>query len=216
MKTLIILALISVTFDTTAQNKWDVALKIERNYQSWLQVETRYHVNNRFSITAQINGNIRNENSFSLYGYVESNNLYYYQNRNRDSKSAKANIGIQYYLPFKKKRFYVSANMGSGYITQTTYYSYYNGLSPNDNTLETDPSQSYGFSLLLASPTNETRSNEHFFVNTNLNLGVDLPIGEKLLFTSSISSGLEMDNNFVSLYFSAAAGLRYKLGKTTE
>ncbi|MFT6243778.1 MAG: hypothetical protein ACJA0U_000903 [Salibacteraceae bacterium] len=212
MKFLILAATVLISFNNLAQRKWDIGIKVEQNNRTWAQLETRFHLNDKFSLAAKISGNASNKSYFDLYGFDLNDSVFYYQNNNTASRSAKLDLGAQYYLPLKRKTVYVGINLGGGYEIERSRFNYFNSLSNLENSL-VDPGQSYGYSLLTAAPIDRKGTNEQFFASSDLMLGIDLPIREKLMFTSAVSTGVEYRSNFIQLTISASVGLRYRFIK---
>ena len=69
--------------------------------------------------------------------------------------------------------------------------------------------------MLTSPPIDGERTSESFFTSSEITLGIDLPIKERFVFTSSVSSGFEFRRTFISLQFSAAIGIRYRFTKNS-
>ena len=65
----------------------------------------------------------------------------------------------------------------------------------------------------MAPPKDGQRKSESMYTSSELTVGLDLPVKERLVFTSSVSSGFQYERNFIKLNYSVAVGLRYRFIK---
>ena len=224
MKTISTAIILLICVTSKAQEyKWDVGVKYERDNNSWLQLEGRYHLNERFALIGQVSGSQYNSSHFGYSGFSETDSIYYYSNSQRYGSLAKLSLGAQYTFPFKKKFLYTGFTIGVGYSETTNAYSYYTGPHPHEtfSGYEMDPNTSAGYSYynyfyFTVPPQNGVYTYRNAFITTDILVGTDLRIHKRLFFTASLKGGVRVQQDYVQFNFSLAAGLRYQLGKNAE
>lgn len=212
-KLLCALCLTSVTTVASAQDyKWDIGLKAEHNDNTGINFEVRRHLNNAFSFTAGASYHEFYRDGFGYIGYYEETEENYYQGTQTSGSLTKMDVGAQMRLPFWNEMLYVHVGLNGG----QRYYNYTSTIftSDSDSSGSLFPYSSAG--NLSGEPTDQSYNYSNWFIGGEKKVGIDVPLGKRFLFTSSVGLGLRYQPQIISLHAHLAAGLRYRFGTFKE
>ncbi|MDG1330853.1 MAG: hypothetical protein P8P74_00875 [Crocinitomicaceae bacterium] len=208
---------IFVSSASFAQYKYDIGLKASSYEMERLQLESRFHLNNRYSIVVTLATGSRSYGSSSQTSFYSDSLFDLTQNHFRATSNT-LKIGIQRKLGFLASDvFYAGATIGFGHEQQQnrSYTATY--FVQSDSTLSGSP--------YLYNDWNEISSSDDLnrtsAINAQLGIsfGMDIPltkrfsINAEIAFAGIYKKSLDYPQSFIDLQGNVSGGLRYSFGK---
>ncbi|MDB2656590.1 hypothetical protein N9Y60_00895 [Crocinitomicaceae bacterium] len=223
MKTYIALLALTLSFTSYSQApnfKHDLGLKLSTFQPESFQVQYRYHLNEKWALSANAYFGRRTFNSY--YGnYIVQDSIYESYSTQYSQNSYGIDLGAVRKLSFMKHNFYyVGGSVGVGVTTFS---------SNNRRTLYIpvlpDPGVAYGYNF--PPPIDQViELDQSGYVNNTIHIksrifvGADVPIIDRLSLNVELGVALDVRQGFGSELFNiwdvpgyASGGLRYRFGK---
>lgn len=209
---------IFASFNSFAQYKYDIGLKMSSYEMERFQLEQRIHLNSPYSIVVTFATGSRmygNNTQSSIY----NDSLIDVSNNFSFTKNNAIKVGVQRKLGFLETDvFYVGAQLGMGFEQQRDNF-FKATYSVNDSTQVYPSAHSYiGYGEEISS-NHVTNSSNAINAQLGLSFGMDVPITKRFSINAEIACAAlyrkSFNYQYSGIYFqpSFSGGLRYLFGK---